>query len=227
MNRILFTLPLSIAMLACGAALPCAAAVLVGNLDQPTRATTIVPIDQGWAAQSFATGAASEVLSAIDVLVGLRSGTPVVVAELHADSADGPGALLATFSVPLLPSGTPQPVALTPDIAAVLAPFSTYWLVMGTSGAGAFGWSYAQGNASNGPGALGAYAYSPDQGASWSGFGTDNPYQLQVEVSAVPEPANAAMLALGLGLLGVQTWRSRSSGWRVTGMRRTPRRSTA
>lgn len=190
---------------------PAAAAVLVGNLDQPSRAVTIVPIEQGWAAQSFVTGASGERLSAIDVLVGRRAGDPIIVAELHADSATGPGSLLSSFTVPLLPASSPQVVTLTPGTDVALAPDTTYWLVLGTSGPGSFGWSYAQGNGSTGPGSLASYAYSADGGASWGSFGSDNPYQLQVDVSAVPEPAAVQALMLGLlCMIGLMRRRRRS-----------------
>ena len=211
MNRNASSLLLVAALTAAGASLPCAAAVLVGNLDQPTRDVTGIPTVLGWAAQSFATGASGEILSAIEVLVGQRDGDPAIVAELHADSASGPGALLSGFSVPLLPTGTPQVLTLTPNIAWALAPDTSYWLVMGTTGAGSFGWAYAEGNVTSGPGSLASYGYSQDQGASWNSFGSDNPYQMQVDVSAVPEPATAQALLLGLLCVGgLMRWRGRA-----------------
>lgn len=210
MNRISASLLLAGALTAAGTPLPSVAAVLVGNLDQPTRDVTGIPTVLGWAAQSFVTGASGELLSAIEVLVGRRDGDPAIVAELRADTAFGPGALLSGFSVPLLPAGTPQIVMLTPNIAWALTPDTTYWLVLGTAGAGSFGWSYAEGNITTGPGSLASYGYSQDLGVSWNSFGTDNPYQLQVDVSAVPEPATAQALLLGLVCVsGLMRWRRR------------------
>ena len=212
MNRTSSSLLFAAARSAAATPLPCFAAVLVGNLDQPRRDGTGIPTVLGWAAQSFVTGASGELLSAIDVLVGQRDGSTAIVAELRADSAFGPGALLSGFSVPLLPAGTPQPVSLTPSIAWALAPDTTYWLVLGTTGAGSFGWSYAQGNVTTGPGSLASYAYSQDQGVSWNSFGTDNPYQMQVDVSAVPEPATAQALLLGLLCVGgLKYWLRRAA----------------
>ena len=117
MNRTSQSMLLAVALAAAGTALPSFATVLVGNLNQPPRDVTGIPTVLGWAAHSFVTGASGEFLSAIDVLVGQRNGSPVIVAELRADSAFGPGALLSGFSFPLLPAGTPQPVTLTPSIA--------------------------------------------------------------------------------------------------------------
>ena len=115
MNRISSSLLLAAALTAAAAPLPCVAAGLVGNLDQPTRDMTGIPTVLGWSAQSFVTGASSELLSAIEVLAGQRDGNPAIVAELHADSAFGPGPLLSGFTVPLLPAGTPQVITLTPE----------------------------------------------------------------------------------------------------------------
>ena len=144
MNRTSQSMQLAVALAAAGTSLPSFATVLVGNLDQPPRDVTGTPTVLGWAAQSFLTGASGELLSAIDVLVGQRDGSSVIVAELRADSAFGPGALLSGFSVPLLPAGTPQPVSLTPSIVwALTLHDSLTWdgggvirLVLGANSAG-------------------------------------------------------------------------------------------
>ena len=53
-------------------------------------------------------------------------------------------------------------------------------------------------NAYSGSGSFGAYGYSDDHGVSWNAFGTDNPYHMAVDVSAVPEPTTWALFATGL-----------------------------
>ena len=45
------------------------------------------------------------------------------------------------------------------------SPNTAYWLVLGATGSGSFGWAYAPGNAQTGPGSLGGYSYSTNAGA--------------------------------------------------------------
>lgn len=175
------------------------AAILVTNIAEPTRATTIFPTDAIWAAQSFSTDANAYNLLDIDVIAGLRDGGPLVIAELRADSG-GPGAILTTFTVPLLSTGSPQVVTLTPAAAVSLNASTTYWLVMSALD-GSYGLSYAQGNNESGPGALGNYSYSTDGGV-WTNAANANPYHLQVNVDPVPLPAPALLLLSGVATVG-------------------------
>ena len=187
--------------------------ILVDNLLEPQRGTTIVTTDF-WAAQSFVTAGAAVTLQSIELWLGLRDGDPTITAELRADGASGPAAALASFGLPALSTGATQ-IELLPSVPQVaLAANTTYWIVLAaTGGTGSFGWTYAQGNNQTGPGALGYYGYSGDGGANWGSFGTDDPYLVRVNVAAVPEPGSA-MLYLG-GLLGVM-WLSLRRGLRPT-----------
>ena len=173
------------------------ATVLVENLSQPTRGTTELS-NSVWATQSFSTAATPVLLNNIEVNVGLAI-DPSVVAELRADNGAGaPGVLLTTFSLSGLTDGATQTEMLTPDTGDVpLAANLGYWLVLGVRGFGTFGFSYAEGNVKTGPGSLGNYAYSENSGTSWSGFNSDNPYHLRVNVTAVPEPTSALLLLVG------------------------------
>lgn len=178
---------------------PAGATILVSNLDQPTRHVNVLPRD-GWAAQSFATDGASYALSSVQVLLGNLAGAPSIVAELRTGDASTPGATLAAFSIAGVPIGSPAPVTLTPigDVVTLNAG-THYWLVLGASNrSGTFTWSYAEGNAIVGPGSLGNYNYSADSGVSWTNYGSDNPFQLEVDVSPVPLPATAWLLGTGL-----------------------------
>ena len=174
--------------------------VLVDNLLEPQRGTTIVTTDF-WAAQSFVTAGAAVTLQSIELWLGLRDGDPTITAELRADGASGPAAALASFGLPALSTGATQ-IELLPSVPQVaLAANTTYWIVLGATGAGSFGWTYARGNNQTGPGALGYYGYSGDGGANWGSFGTDDPYLVRVNVVAVPEPAGVVMLLAGMALL--------------------------
>ena len=190
-----------------------AATVLVSNLAQPTRDMNVLPTD-GWAAQSFITDGASYSLSSVQVLLGNLLGSPPIVAELHTGDAFKPGATLTTFSVAKVPVGSPEPVnlTLTPIGSVTLDAGTNYWLVLGASSlAGTFTWSYAEGNVTTGPGFLGGYNYSADSGATWTNFGSDNPFQLQVNASPVPLPAPVWLFGTGLlTLLGASKRRPTS-----------------
>lgn len=185
------------------------AEVLVENLSQPTRGTTML-VNTLWATQSFYAAATPVMLDSIDVKIGLAI-DPGVVAELRADNGAGaPGALLTAFSLSGLSAGATQTETLTPVAGSVaLASGLGYWLVLGVQGVGSFGFSYAEGNAKIGPGTLGNYAYSSDSGATWSGFNSDNPYHLRVNVTPVPEPASAMLMLLGAAALAGSVLRRR------------------
>lgn len=196
----LFPLVCAAAVAALFSASAARADVLVDNLLQPQRDTSTIDSTL-WAAQSFVTAGDAVNLQSIELWLGLRSGDPFINAELRADSASGPAAALATFGLPALGTGATQ-IVLMPSMPQLeLAAGTTYWIVLGVAGAGAFGWTYAEGNSAAGPGSLGNYNYSTDGGANWVNFGADNPYLARINVSAVPEPASALTLLAGVALL--------------------------
>lgn len=186
------------------------AAVLVSNVDEPRRdASTIqanpselVPLP--WAAQSFTTDGQAYRLDALDAMLGELVGAPTIVAELRADT-DGtaPGTVLVTLGLVGAPgSGAPALATLVPTATTTLAAGTTYWLVLGALGEGSYAWEYAEGNAFSGPGSLGSFNYSDDQGLSWIALGSDNPFKLTVQVSAVPVPGVTLLFCAGMaGLL--------------------------
>jgi hypothetical protein len=181
--------------------------VLVSNLAQPERSFSELS-SLFWAAQSFTTDGSTHSLLSVDAMLGsgaYRGDDTEVVAELHASGPGIIGSLLTTFSFGSMPSGAPSAISLLPDSGVTLAAGTTYWLVMGERHGSLdseyLGWSYAEGNASTGPGSLGAFGYSTDGGMSWSAstFDTPNPFRLAVNVaSPVPEPSSVALMALGL-----------------------------
>ena len=154
-------------------------------------------------ADSFSTGAqAGLVLTQVTAL--LKSDNAAVVGDLrvslHADGATGPGALIATL-------GTLSSAAVaTADFAAYtfkpvagvqLAAHTTYWVQLEAVGANAVEWSWSQDL--SGPGVVGGANYSATLGLSANTAAA--PYQLSVAVQAVPEPASAALMLGGAGLL--------------------------
>ena len=176
------------------------AGVLVSNITEPERSTTIVDTSL-WAAQSFVNDGTTSTLVNIRSVVGDLLGGPSVTAELRAGTETG--TLLTTFSMPSF-AGTHSARTFNPLSSVTLNPGMTYWFILGVSGRGSVGWTYAEGNNQVGTGSLGNYSYSANQGASWGSAGGVNPYLIEVNVrsGAVPEPATWAMMLLGLGLAG-------------------------
>ena len=183
--------------------------MLVSNLAQPERAFSELT-SLFWAAQSFVTDGSNHTLLSIDAMLGTgarRGDDTEFVAELHAAGPGIIGSRLTSFSFGSTPSGAPTDISLLPTSGVTLAAGTTYWLVMGERPGSLdseyLGWSYADGNASTGPGSLGAFGYSTDGGMSWSAstFDTPNPFRLAVNVApvtAVPEPSSTVLMALGL-----------------------------
>lgn len=186
MNTLTASMVLTTSLVLTAVSINATAASLVSNLDQPARATTNIPMDAGWAAQSFTTDAARYTLLSVDILAGDQLNMPTIVAELHAGDVNTVGAKLATFSVSNVPSPGIGVVTLTPDVAVNLEPGTPYWIVMGVLGSGSFGWSYADGEITVGSGYLGNYNYSSDSGMTWVNYGQLNPYHMRVNVNAIP-----------------------------------------
>ena len=174
--------------------------VLISNIDVPIRSVTTVS-QELWAGQSFATDGQAYKLTSIDLLLGALAGAPSLVAELHADAAGSPGSTLARYLLAGIGAGAPALFTM-PGSFLDLSANTTYWIVLGATGRGSFGWAYAEGNSQAGPGSIGAYRYSSDAGGSWGGAGTDNPYNVRINVAAVPEPQTVTLILLGLLGLG-------------------------
>lgn len=183
------------------------ASVLVSNIDEPVRGTTAVAGDL-WAAQAFQNDGTASQLTSIRTILGEATGAPDAFAELRLGSTTG--AIVATFALPGL-TGASSARTLTPLGAVMLAPNATYLLIMGVHGGGSFGWSYAEGNAFTGTGFFHQYEYSFDQAGTWTNYGGDNPYLMEVNVAAavVPEPASWALLIAGFGAIGAGKRRTR------------------
>ncbi|WP_411289087.1 choice-of-anchor R domain-containing protein [Phenylobacterium sp.] len=197
----------ALAFAAALAAAPAAhAEVLLTNLGEPIRATTVVDIDN-WAAQSFVVDANSWSLTSIRTVAGDQVDEPGVFAELRKGSTTG--AVVTAFGLPSF-LGAQSVRTFTPLSATTLSAGATYYFILGVTGGGSVGWSYAEGNDQTGPGTFGNYEYSFDQAATWTNFGGDNPYLMEINVAGVPEPAAWALMILGFGVAGVALRRSRA-----------------
>jgi hypothetical protein len=185
-----------------------AAGILLSNLAEPERHFNTLD-GMLWAAQSFEADASSYALTDILAIVGGELGSSGAFAQLRGATATGEmdtsaSGLLTTFLVPAL-DGPRSARTFTPSSSLTLSPLTRYFFMLGATGPGSFEWSYAEGNASIGPGTFGPYQYTFDGGATWGVFGSDNPFHMQVNVSptAVPEASTAVLLLSGLAAMVV------------------------
>ena len=152
-------------------------------------------------ADSFSTGAqAGQVLTQVTAL--LKNDSADVIGDLrvslHADSATGPGTLLATIgtlSSTAVSTADFAAYTFTPVAGVQLAANTTYWIEISAASPNAIEWSWSQDL--TGTGVAGGSNYNAMFGVSPnSAFA---PYQMSVAV-AVPEPATMALMLGGLGL---------------------------
>lgn len=154
-------------------------------------------------ADSFRTGVQGDfVLTQVTAL--LKSGSADLVGDLrvtlHADSAAGPGSLLATvgtLSSAAVSTADFAAYTFLPSSSIQLAANTTYWIEIEAVSPVAIEWSWSQdlsgtgvASGSNYNGLLGS---SPNTAFA--------PYQMSVAVQAVPEPASLALMLGGVGFL--------------------------
>ncbi len=163
-------------------------------------------------ANSFMTGSdGSALLTSISAL--LKNGSNSVFGDirlsLHADASNAPGAeLLSLGSLSSAAVSTSGFAAY--DFAALtaftLAANTTYWVEIEASSPNAIEWSWSSDLLAIGVAGQSNYSTLLGTNAN-SDFA---PYQMAVNVSAVPEPASLLLVVLGLGLAGVAARRGRS-----------------
>ena len=181
--------------------------ILVSNLSSPYKSTTPIGNPEFWGGQSFLFATPDPVyLMSIDAIVGNGAGAPAVVAELR--SSVGPSfeidnsvsGLLATFTSPDM-SGPTSIRSFAPNSSVVLMPNTVYWFTLGSANGGTFDWDYADGPATTGFGVLGSYSDSSDAGATWILRDSVDPYFMQVNTSAIPEPGVGMVLTCIAGAM--------------------------
>jgi len=194
-SRVLFCLAFAAA---CLCATTAGATAIYDNLNSFTNGIDGVTNGNiGPLADSFSTGATG--FSVSDVWLKL-DGDPAsagsITITLASDSSTAPGATLTTI-------GTMSDSGLTASLANydfvlgspfVLAPNTRYWVeVSGTTSAG-WAWSLDQTAA----GVPGEYFFNELPGNPGTHPNIDGPYQMQVNGTAVPEPASMMLLGSGL-----------------------------
>jgi len=194
--------------------------VIVSNLAEPnTIGSAGLVGSDNWLAQGFSTPASTSYsLDSVSLKLARDpsfSGTFTVSFWDSSGPGGRPGSQLATIS-----SGN-QVSSLTTSFAdyafpasgagVTLAPSASYFVVLSASApfasAGLY-WSIpdAQNPGSTGPGQIGNWTSSANQGASWDFLSSDFPTQIAVSGTAVPEPETYALVS-GLALVGFAAFR--------------------
>jgi hypothetical protein len=196
--------------------------LIVSSLNESNDGNdTITPYVPGvqpgfMAAQEFMTGSQNYLLT--QILANLGNFDPGVngeftlTATLQADNGGKPGSVLTTFTVDLsmIPTASFGHVAFDPVSAVNLRSGVNYWFVLNGSssdGTGGVGLSFTDGTSPDGPGSLPNFNNSNDNGATWNGPFPNQPYQIQVSGTLVPEPASWVLGSLGFaGMLLARRW---------------------
>jgi len=195
-----FALKLSVMALLTAAGVHAGAASLYDNLGSVQEGADPI-LSFGPLANSFTTGADGGLLSGIAAL--LKNDSAAIVGDLrvslHADSANGPGTELLSLGV-LSSAGVSTDAfgrySFTPSAPFALAANTTYWVEIEAASPNAVEWAWS--GDLTAPGVAGQSTYSGIYGLSPNGLA----YQMAV-TTAVPEPASALLLALGLGAFTV------------------------
>ena len=141
-------------------------AVIVSNLaaaDNGAGTVYAPPQPQAYA-QEFTTGSQGALLGSVITVLGPTTGSFTTTAQLLANNAGTPGAVLTSFSVPAIPAATYGDVTFNPMSSVMLSANTNYWFELSAAGTGYIKWQYT--NATNAQ--LPNYASSHDLGVTWS-----------------------------------------------------------
>jgi len=180
------------------------AAVIVSNLSATANGTSTIYASgppQEYA-QEFLTGSSSFTLASIVAPIGDATGSFTASAELVTNNSGQPGTtVLATFTIPAIPTGTPSDLTFTPNSSVVLSANTDYWFVLSATGTtGDYKWDYTNTNSPSLPN----YAVSQNSGSSWT-VNSNGPEIIEVnsvdQVTGAPEPSSVLFLG-GISLFG-------------------------
>lgn len=188
---------------------PARAVVLIGNLTAPEGSTQDqIGVDGGpdnWVAVSFTMppefySVSNAVLRIVENVA--LDGMPAL--SLWRDVAGAPGDNLMGFSVPTLQSGV-QNYTFNPLGPVALGASETYWLVVGNTGAGNYGWRKSQPPTDpSGIAGFGNYIGSANAGATWNPANLAERYKFEINGVLVPEPSTAFLFLIGFVALGMR-----------------------
>jgi hypothetical protein len=202
-SRVRGLAPLALRVLLLAAAAPAAQAVTIYDNLGSAQAGADPILSYGPLAISFDTGSVAGTLSSVAAL--LKSDSTQLVGSLQlkllADDGLTPGSELATFGS-LSSAAISTSAFAAYDFGALapvqLAAHTTYWIEIAAASPLAVEWSWS--NDTSALGVAGQASYSQEFGVLMNS--DSGPYQVAIEVAAVPEPATVALLALGLGVVG-------------------------
>ena len=170
--------------------------VLSDNLANASGGRSMV-LDTAWKAAQFTTdGQAYNIRSVVLLMSGIQNVGSSAQVDIYSDSgANKPGAAVGTLISPgsYTPGLTPTTFT-SPGVP--LAASSSYWVVL-KAPTGGLGWSYTTDYSGTGPGFYPQSAETSDAGTIWSKR-DGIVHQMTVNVDAVPEPGQWAIMVLGL-----------------------------
>jgi hypothetical protein len=160
-----------------------------------------------------------------DVKASLSTGGTFTsgAAYLLGDNGGSPGSLLATFDFPTVPVGAAGVETFTPISSVTLTAGANYWFALGnrdTNRTGVLNWANTNSeftSGPSGPGSLGDFDRSADDGATWGSPFAGLRTLIEVDgtpvaPAAVPEPSPIlAVAAATLAALGVWARRRRAA----------------
>lgn len=173
----------------------------LGNLNF----NTISANSTSWAAQRFFTGSTSYELSSVVLLMNSTSpGNPLLQIYGGSDTAPSSSPLF-TLTNPGSISGTLANNTFTAGSTFLMDANTNYWVVLKGVGSSSFEWGYTQSNDGIGNSFRTQNAITNNSGVPWLSY-PDEPFQMQVNATAVPEPGTLTLGTIAMVSGGVGTW---------------------